>query len=104
MSVTGNYTLSFLEGITCSKLFLGVGGVDIDFGLTTSTVEEAELNKAMMSVALQTIVLCDSSKFGQKGFGRICSLDKIDIIITDSKISKSMAKMIEDEGVQLIIV
>lgn len=103
MSVIGNYTLSFLENITCSKLFLGVDGVDIDFGVTTSNIEEAELNKAMMNVALKTIVLCDSSKFGRKGFGKICNLDKIDVIITDSGISASMKKLIEEQGVEVIV-
>lgn len=104
MSVTGNYTTSLLSDITCSKLFLGVGGVDIDFGITTSNIAEVELDRAMMSVSLKTIVLCDSSKFGQKGFGKICNLDKVDVIITDSGISKSMVNMIEEQGVELIIV
>lgn len=103
MSVIGNYTLSFLENITCSKVFLGVDGVDLDFGVTTSNIEEAELNKAMMNISLKTIVLCDSSKFGRKGFGKICNLDKIDIIITDEGISTSMQKLIEEQGVEIII-
>lgn len=103
MSVISNYTIGFLENITCSKLFLGVDGIDLGFGITTSNIEEAELNKAMMNIALKTIVLCDSSKFGRKGFGKICDLDKIDVIITDSNISRSIADMIEEQGVELII-
>jgi DeoR family transcriptional regulator of aga operon len=103
LSVIGTYTLSFLKNITCSKVFLGVDGVDIDFGVTTSTVEEAELNRAMMDVALKTIVLCDSSKFGQKGFGRICALDRIDVIITDEGMSASMKKLIEEQGIEVLI-
>ncbi|ADY53685.1 transcriptional regulator, DeoR family [Pseudopedobacter saltans DSM 12145] len=103
MSVIGSYTLSFLENITCSKVFLGVDGVDLDFGVTTSNIEEAELNKAMMNISLKTIVLCDSSKFGRKGFGKICNLDKIDIIITDEGISPSIQKLIEEQGVEVII-
>src|SRR5690606_30572794 len=83
MSVIGSYTLSFLKNITCSKVFLGVDGIDPDFGVTTSNIEEAELNRAMMDVSLKTIVLCDSSKFGRKGFGKICHVDKIDIVVTD---------------------
>jgi len=103
MSVIGNYTLSFLQNITCSKLFLGVDGVDLDFGVTTSNIEEAELNRAMIDIALKTIVLCDSSKFGRKGFGKICGLDKVDVIITDEGISASMKKLIEEQGVEVVI-
>ncbi len=103
MSVIGSYTLSFLENITCSKVFLGVDGIDPDFGVTTSNIEEAELNRAMMDVALKTIVLCDSSKFGRKGFGKICSVDKIDIVVTDDGISSSMRQLLEDYGVEVIV-
>lgn len=103
MSTMGSYTLSFLENITCSKVFLGVDGIDLDFGVTTSNVEEAELNKAMMGVALKTIVLCDSSKFGRKGFGKICNLDKIDVIVTDEGISTSMQGLLEELGVEIIV-
>lgn len=103
MSVIGNYTLKLIENVACSKLFLGVDGVDLDFGVTTSNLEEAELNKAMMAATLKTIILCDSSKFGRKGFGKICNLDKIDIIITDSGISKTMKEGLEDLGVEVII-
>lgn len=104
MSVIGSYTLSLLEKITCSKLFLGVDGVDPDFGITTSNLEEAELNIAMINASLKTIVLCDSTKFGRKGFGKVCGLEKIDTIITDSGISGSMKKLIEDFGINLITV
>lgn len=104
MSVIGNYTLGILEEMACTKFFLGVDGIDPTFGVTTSNLEEAELNKAMMNASLKTVVLCDSSKFGRRGFGKICDLDKIDIIITDSGVSESMKKHIEEQGVELIIV
>jgi DeoR family transcriptional regulator of aga operon len=102
--VIGSYAQAFLKEITCSKLFLGVDGIDIDFGITTSNIEEAELNKAMMDVASKTIILADSSKFGRKGFGKICDIDKIDTIITDAGVSSSMVKKIEEQGIELMIV
>lgn len=103
MSVIGSCALSFLDNITCSKVFLGVDGVDVEFGVTTSNVEEAELNKAMMAVALKTIVLCDSSKFGRKGFGKICGLDRIDVVVTDAGISETVVRLLEEQGIEVII-
>lgn len=103
MSVIGTPALHFLDNITCSKVFLGVDGVDLDFGVTTSNVEEAELNQAMMAVALKTIVLCDSSKFGKKGFGKICGLDKIDIVVTDEAVSASMVRLLEEQGIEVVL-
>lgn len=103
LSVIGNYASDLLQNVSCSKLFLGVDGVDIDWGVTTSNVEEAELNKAMMRAASKTIVLCDSSKFGKRGFGRICGVENIDVIITDDGISSAMKKELEEQGVRVMI-
>ncbi len=102
-SVVGDYTSRFFEDITCSKLFLGVDGIDPEHGITNSNIEEAQLNKRMMGASLRTIILADSSKFGRRGFGKICNLDQVDVIITDSGISESMAKIIEESGIELII-
>ncbi len=103
-SAVGDFAQKMLNDITCTKLFMGVDGVDVDYGVTNSNIEEANLNKKMMEAAHRTIVLTDSSKFGRRGFGRICNLDQIDIIITDSGISKKTAQEIEESGVELIIV
>jgi len=102
--LVGDYSANFFEDITCSKLFLGVDGIDPEYGITNSNIEEAQLNKKMMQSSLRTVILADSTKFGKRGFGRICNLDQVDIIITDSGIPAFMAKTVEEAGVELIIV
>ena len=57
----------------------------------------------MMRSASKIIILADSSKFGQRGFGRICSLEDIDVIVTDDQISDQAMSMAEEAGVDLII-
>lgn len=103
-SVVGEYAFKIFTDITCSKLFLGVDGIDLDFGITHSNIEEAMLNRRMMAAAHRTIILADSSKFGRRGFGKVCNLDEIDVIITDSGITPKTAMEVEERGVELIIV
>ncbi|WP_255517945.1 DeoR/GlpR family DNA-binding transcription regulator [Fulvivirga sp. M361] len=98
-SVVGNYATHILENVSCSKLFMGVDGIDLNYGLTTSSLEEAQLNKKMISATQKTIILADSSKFGKKSFARICGLDQIDEIITDRDISSSVVKGLEEMGI-----
>lgn len=57
----------------------------------------------MMKASLRTIILSDSSKFGKRGFWKICNLDQIDVIITDAGIQKATATAIEEMGIELII-
>ncbi|WP_306462922.1 DeoR/GlpR family DNA-binding transcription regulator [Chitinophaga agrisoli] len=103
-SVTGPYAEKILEDFSCSKLFLGVDGIDIEFGLTTTNIMEAHLNQKMISTVQKTIVLADSSKFGKRGFGRICGLEDVDEIITDKGISPHILKTLEDMGIKVTIV
>ena len=69
----------------------------------TSTLEEARLTNDMMEAASQTVLLVDSTKFGRRGFAKICPLDRIDIIVTDDGISEQAREYIEEAGVDLII-
>ena len=103
-SVMGNYAENILDDFFCTKLFLGVDGIDLDFGLTTTSAMEAHLNKQMIRISQKTIVLADSTKFGRRGFGKICGLDEIDMIITDSGVSPQMVQNLEALGITVIIV
>ncbi len=103
-SVTGIYAEKNLADFSCSKLFLGVDGIDLDFGLTTTNVMEAHLNREMINVSQKTVVLADSTKFGRRGFGRICGFEVIDEIITDNGISNFTKKTLEDNGIKVTIV
>ena len=103
LSVVGNYAESILSNFFCSKLFLGVDGIDLDFGITTTDMREANLNQVMMRTAQKTIVLADSSKFGRRGFSKIADMDEIDLIITDTNVQPTVAKRIEEMGIDLII-
>lgn len=104
LSVRGEYAAKGFENIICSKLFFGVDGIDSAFGVTCATVEEATLTQKMMRASARNIVLTDSSKFGKRGFGRICSLDGVDCIVTDDGISEQYRRLIEEAGVDLIVV
>lgn len=102
-SVVGKYAEGILSSFCCSKLFLGVDGIDLEFGITTTDVREADLNKEMMRIAQKCIVLADSSKFRRRGFSKIANIEEVDIIITDAGIPGSIARQIEDMGIELII-
>lgn len=103
-SATGMYAEKILDDFSCSKLFLGVDGIDIDFGLTTTHVQEAQLNRKMIAASQKTIVLADSSKFGKRGFGRICGLEDIEQVITDKGVSDHMVEMLKGMGIEVTVV
>ena len=103
LSVLGAEARKTIENLYCSKVFFGVDGIDLDYGLTCGTGEEASITQKMMQSSQTKIVLSDSSKVGQRGFARICEVGDIDILITDSGMPLETRQRIENMGVKLII-
>ena len=103
-SAVGHYAEEMLRGFACSKLFLSVDGISLEHGLTTSNMMEAHLNAQMIRSVQKTIVLADSRKFGRKGFGKICELEDIDTIITDTGIPEIYRNSLEEKGIEVIVV
>jgi len=103
-SVVGPISEKMLAEFTFTKLFLGVDGIDLEYGLTTTNSMEASLNKEMIKAAQRIIVLADSTKFGRKGFGRICGLEDVDHIITDTGIDKKIKDRLIELGIEVTVV
>lgn len=101
-SIVGSISEGILRQFSCNKLFLGVDGIDVEFGISTSNAAEAHLNQVMMECADQTIILADSSKLNKKGFGKIALLDQVDYLITDEGISVEEHTRLEEVGVNVI--
>jgi DeoR family transcriptional regulator of aga operon len=104
VSVVGNFAKEMLDNFSCSKLYMGVDGIDTDFGLTTTNLMEAELNRAMMHAAQKTIVLADSTKFGRRGLSKIFDIEEIDEIITDSNVPPRFLSELRERGIEVTIV
>ncbi|MBR1551955.1 MAG: DeoR/GlpR transcriptional regulator [Muribaculaceae bacterium] len=103
LSVVGQYSESILKDCSFSKLYMGVDGIDFEYGITTTDMREAELNQKMMQAAQKTIVLADSSKFGRRGFAKIANMEDVDTIITDAGVSPKDVMALEERGIDLII-
>lgn len=103
-STVGPYGSEMLAHFSCNKFFLGIDGLDLDFGLTTTSSQESHLNKKMISSAQKTIVLTDSSKFGRRGFSKICDLKHIDQIITDKGIPEKYLAACTEMGIEVTLV
>ncbi|WP_069130619.1 DeoR/GlpR family DNA-binding transcription regulator [Rhodohalobacter halophilus] len=102
-SVVGPYAEQFLDNITCGILFLGVDGIDLDYGLTTTNLLEATLNQKFINIAQYTVALADHTKFGKRGFGRICTIDSVQHIITDSGTPDSVIQNLEKKGIRVTV-
>ena len=102
-SVAGSYAEYMLDRVSCGVLFIGVDGIDLDFGFSISNLTEANINQKMINTAQIIVVLADSSKFGKRGIGKICELEQVQYIVTDSGVSESTVSALEESGVKVIV-
>lgn len=102
-SLVGPIAEKNLRNLSVDKAFIGVDGLDPEFGAYTPNIEEASLNQIMISIAKEIIVVADSSKFKKRSLAFICPPNKIDIIVTDSGISKEDLKLFQDSGIKVVI-
>lgn len=62
------------------------------------------MNRMMMNTSQQTVLLVDSSKFGKKGFSKICDVSEIVRIITDENIPPMYLESLQDLGIEVTVV
>ncbi len=103
LSLVGILAEKGFKDYFCDKLFLGVDGFDLDFGISTPNPEEAHLNQAMIAISKEVIVVADSSKFQKRGFAFIAPLSKINTVVTDKGISSENKAKLESSGIKVIV-
>ena len=103
LSIQGSQAETCLQAYSFDKLFLGVDGFDLQFGVTTHHEAEASLNHKMVERAKKIIVLTDASKFGRVSLHRIVQLDRVDTVITDASISQEYREGLQKLGIELFI-
>lgn len=103
LSIQGSQAEATLQAYNFDKLFLGVDGFDLQFGVTTHHEAEASLNHKMVERAKKIIVLTDASKFGRVSLHRIVQLDRVHTVITDASISQEYREGLQKLGIELLI-
>lgn len=93
-----------LLNLSFNKLFCGVDGFDLEYGLTTSSIGEAHLHKQMIESSNEIIVLMDSTKFEKRGFCKICNINKIHHVITDKNAPTKIVEQLQENGVKVTLV
>ena len=87
-ALIGSRALSSLNLYRFDKCFLGVNGIDLKYGFTTPDPEEALIKQTAMSLAKETYILADYTKFNEVSFSKISSLKDV-TLITDNGLTKS---------------
>lgn len=95
-ALVGPVATRALEQLRVDTVFLGVHGLDLDAGLTTPNLLEAETDRALVACAGQVVVLADRTKWGVAGLSRIVELDQVDVLVCDDGLDPDAARSLAD--------
>ncbi|MCC8180469.1 MAG: DeoR/GlpR family DNA-binding transcription regulator [Planctomycetes bacterium] len=86
-----------------SKAFLGVDGFTQASGFTNRDMMRAEIGAEIISRGVPAYVVGDSSKFGRTGLARVCGLDELAGVITDTGLPHDFAAAVKASKAKLVL-
>ena len=99
----GSEALDQLRRYQVKKAILSIDGI-AESGIMTVHPDESTIAKMMIERSRRRIIIADSSKVGVEGLCTICSLDQVDMLITDSGASREAIQTIKRAGVEVRLV
>lgn len=102
LSFVGPLAEATLDAYHVNKAFISCKGLHQDYGVSESDEQQARIKKKMMDISDVVYILIDHSKFGVRAFSRLSGLDKIDHIITDSKVNATIVDQIAEKSLHVM--
>ncbi|WP_435058636.1 DeoR/GlpR family DNA-binding transcription regulator [Streptomyces sp. bgisy060] len=102
--LVGPLTVGVLNEVVLDAVVLGVDGIDPELGVMAHQEDEASISRLFTERASRVVVVTDSSKMGRRAFARICGLDRIDLLVTDTDIAPETVAQLTEAGVRVLAV
>lgn len=91
-AIIGSHAESFIESINVDYAFIGAPSIDEDYIVSTPTLDKAFLKKKIMQHANVVVLIADHTKFKKRSLNRICKLEDVDILVSDSGLEEETKK------------
>jgi len=98
----GPLATGVLDQVSLDLAILGVDALDPERGAAAHHEGEAGINHLMADRAARVVVAADSSKLGRRAFARICALDAIEVLVTDTGATEEAIAPYAEAGVRVI--
>lgn len=102
MSLIGHLTEQALNEVRADKVILGIRGVDVEHGLTNADLQETMIDRAVLKMAREIIVVADSTKLGRASLARVAPLSAIHTLVTDTNAPADFVQTLRAGGITVI--
>ena len=99
----GNQTTEMLGNFHVNKSFLGGAAVSERFILTGYFDDDVMFQKMSILCARETVLMVDSSKFGQSAILSVAHLSEIDYLVTDKQLTEEETRILTEHGLKILL-
>lgn len=101
-ALSSDFATMIFSKLNMDTFFLTTCGVSVERGVTYQRMDEIIVQDKMMEAAAKTIVIADSSKLGCNSMVKMCEIDRVSMIITDSKATPEQIRPFVASGVRVV--
>jgi len=101
-SLSGELAESAFSNLRFDALFLTASGISIADGITEWNLDDARVKRAALASARRVIVVADATKLEQTAFAKVCDIDRIDVLVTDTRISHDLEQLLAERDVHVV--
>ena len=101
-SLAGGDAIRTLGHYFIDTAFIGVNGISLEHGLACFNPDEAALIAVMVEQAKRRVVVVDHSKFAINATHRICPVEAIQVLVTDTGTSAELLAPLVARGIEVV--
>ncbi|MCY4305196.1 MAG: DeoR/GlpR family DNA-binding transcription regulator [Aestuariivita sp.] len=102
-AIFGEDAVEFISRYKAEYAVIGASALDTDGAILDFDSREVSVARAILRNSRTRILVCDHSKFGQIAPVRICDIDDIDIMVTDTEPPEQFIEKANWSGTELLI-
>jgi len=99
-SIVGPQAVRNFSELCFDVVFIGVSGVSAT-GFYDYSLEDTHVKRALIEGSQKIVVLLDSTKFDRMSVARVCTLNEVDLLITDAEPPKDLRDLLGASGVEI---
>ncbi|MFZ8940652.1 MAG: DeoR/GlpR family DNA-binding transcription regulator [Gemmobacter sp.] len=98
----GASALEFVARFQVRHAIISAGAIDAE-GIMDFDLHEAEFARIVLARGERRVVVSDASKFGGRGFVRVCGFDALDAVVTDRAPPPAIGAAVAAAGARIVV-
>lgn len=103
LSFIGHIAEQAISELRADKVFIGTHAIDLENGLTSDYLPEVMVDRAILRIGREVILVADHTKFGLVAPAFVAPISSIHVVVTDVKTPREYLDRLAERGVKVVV-